>query len=192
MYSQEAIDVLINRIGWSEISSDLPFGLTTENRTADSGKKFNFYHSMVTVDNIYYAVPDADIEETDFNDFLKDVREQSVLNILASILDEHTDYDPLTDYSNIIIDRATLFDKAIGYSVATKMIELFISTERSNFRERNAKMAYNTLKIELEGAKNDNGHFVAKGLLYHLETSIKKVQKVIFPFKVIVQDGNAW
>ena len=192
MYSQEAINVLINRIGWSEMSSGLPFGLTTENTTGESSKKFNFYHSMILVDNIYSAVTDANISETDFNNYLKEVREQAVLNVLTSILDEHIDYDPLVDYSNTIIQRAPLFDKAIGYTVATKMIELFISTERSNFRERNAKMAYNTLKIELEGAKNDNGHFVAKGILYHLGQGIKNAQKVIFPFKIVVQDGKAW
>ncbi|MBF7090456.1 hypothetical protein IUY40_02710 [Flavobacterium sp. ALJ2] len=192
MYTQEAIDVLINRIGWSDLSSGLPFGLTPENKTANSGKKFNWYHSLVLVDNIYAAVPEVEMSESEFNNYLADVRNQAVSNVLTSIFDTHVDYDPLVDYSNIIINRSTLFDDSIGCSVAIKMIELFISTTRSNFNERSAKMSYQSLKVELEGARNDNGHFIAKGIVYKLEQSIKKAQKIIFPFKIIVNNGKAW
>lgn len=192
MYSQEAIDVLTNRIGWSDLSSGLPFGLTTANKTATSGKKFNWYHSLVLVDNIFAAVPKPDMSDTDFNLYLKDIRDQSVLTVLTSILDTYPDYDPATDYSNVIIDRPTLFDDSIGYSVAIKMIELYISTTRSNFNERSSKMSYQSLKVELEGAKNENGHFIAKGIVYKLEQSIKKAQKVIFPYKVVVEGPNVW
>lgn len=192
MYSKEAIDVLINRIGWSDLSSGLPFAISPENLTANSGKKFNWYHSLVLVDNVYAAVPEVEMSEENFNDYLVEVRNQAVLTTLTSILDTYPDYDPLTDYSNIITDRSTLFDDSIGLSVAIKMIELFISTTRSNFNERSAKMSYQALKVELEGAKNDNGHFIAKGIVYKLEQSIKKAQKIIFPYKVVVNDANAW
>ncbi|TDO68742.1 hypothetical protein EV143_1204 [Flavobacterium chryseum] len=192
MYSQEAIDALLNRIGWSELSSGLPFVLTPENLMAESGKKFNWYHSLILIDNIYAAVPEVEMSETNFNAYLSDIRKQAVLSVLTSILDTYVDYDPATDYSTIIIERPTLFDDAIGLSVAIKMIELFISTTRSNFNERSAKMSYQALKVELEGAKNDNGHFIAKGIVYKMEQSIKKAQKVIFPYKIVVNDGNAW
>lgn len=192
MYTQEAIDVLINRIGWSDLSSGLPFVLTPENLTSESGKKFNWYHSLVLVDNVYAAVPEVEMPEEEFNDYLKDIREQAVLTVLTSILDTHVDYDTSIDYSQTIIERATLFDDSIGYSVAIKMIELFISTNRSNFNERGAKMSYQSLKVELEGAKNDNGHFIAKGIIYKQEQSIKKAQKIIFPYKIVVNDGDAW
>lgn len=192
MYSQEAIDVLINRIGWSDLSSGLPFGLTPENKTANSGKMFNWYHSLVLVDNIYASVPEIEMSEDNFNKYLDDIRKQAVLTVLTSILDTHEDYDLVKDYSNIITQRSAIFDDAIGYSVAVKMIELFISTTRSNSEERSAKMSYNALKVELEGAKNDNGHFVAKGIIFKLEQSIKKAQKIIFPFKIVVNDGKAW
>lgn len=192
MYSQESIDVLVNRIGWSELSSDLPFGLSDENKTAESGKTFNWYHSLVLVDAIYAAVPEVNMEDADFNEYLSTIRKQAVTSVLTSILDAHIDYDPTKDYSNILTGRPTLFDDAIGFSVAIKMIELFISTTRSNFQERSAKMSYQTLKIELEGAKNDNGHFVARGIVYKLEQSIKYAQKIIFPSKIVVQNGNAW
>jgi hypothetical protein len=192
MYSQEAIDALVNRIGWSELSSGLPVDLSEENKTAESGKTFNWYHSLVLVDAIHAAVPEVNMDEEPFNEYLSTVRKQAVNSVLTSILDSHIDYNPIKDYSSILTDRPTLFDDAIGYSVAIKMIELFLSTTRSNFQERSAKMAYNTLKIELEGARNDNGHFVAKGIIYKLDQSIKKAQRVIFPYTVVVKNGNPW
>jgi len=192
MYSQEAIEALTNRIGWSELSSGLPFVLSDHNKTAESGKMFNWYHSLVLIDNVYAAVPEVEMPETEFNSYLSDVRKQSVLTVLTSILDTHVDYDPANDYSDVLIQRPALFDDCIGYSVAIKMIELFISTTRSNFNERSAKMSYQALKVELEGAKNDNGHFVAKGIIYKLEQSIRKAQKVIFPYKIVVNAPAVW
>jgi hypothetical protein len=192
MYTQEAIDVLINRIGWSDLSSGLPFDLSMENLKADSKKKFNWYHPLVLVDNIYAAVPLVNMSKDDFNNYLKEIKSQAVYSALTSILDTHVDYDPTFDYSNVIIGRPSLFDDAIGYRVAISMIELFISTTRSNSEERSAKMSYQALKVELEGAKNDNGHFVAKGIIFKLEKSISKAISVIFPLKIIVKNGNAW
>ncbi|MCC9016928.1 hypothetical protein [Flavobacterium lipolyticum] len=192
MYSQEAIDVLINRIGWSELSSGLPFSLSQENKTADSKKMFNWYHSLVLIDNVYAAVPEVEMSDVKFNDYLFEVKKQAVLTVLSSILDTHEDYLPDFDYANVITQRSVLFDDSIGYAVAIKMIELFLSTTRSNFNERSAKMSYQALKVELEGARNDNGHFIAKGLVYKLEQSIRKAQKIIFPYRVIVNGPSVW
>lgn len=192
MYTQEAIDVLKNRIGWSDLSSGLPFVLSSDNLKSDSGKKFNWYHSLILIDNVYAAVPEVEMSEIKFNAYLSDIRNQAVLSVLTSILDTYVDYDPATDYSTIITQRSTLFDDSIGFSVAIKMIELFLSTTRSNFNERSAKMSYQALKVELEGAKNDNGHFIAKGIIYKFEQSIKKAQKVIFPYKIVVNNADAW
>lgn len=192
MYSQEAIDALTNRIGWSELSSGLPFGLSDENKTSDSGKTFNFYHSMVLVDNIYSAVPDKDIEETEFNEFISEARKQAVLNALTSILDTHRDYDPKKDYSNTILERKALFDDAIGYSVAQKIIEMFLTTSRKNFFERNASMSYQILKIELEGARDEKGNLVTKGLAQKLSGSIAKAREILFPVVPTVNSKQVW
>lgn len=181
MYSEEAIDTLISRIGWSELSSGLPFNLSEENKTSESGKTFNLYHAMVLVDNIYATVPEIDMEEEDFNAYLADVRKQSVLNVLTAILDTHQKYDPAKDYSNIITTRTALFEDAIGFSVASKIIELFLTTTRQNFIERSAASSYQILKIELEGARDEKGNLVTKGLAQKLSTSISNARKVIFP-----------
>lgn len=192
MYSQDVIDALEKRIGWPELSSGLPFDLTEDNKTAESKKTFNFYHPLVLVDNVYASLPDSEISEEDFNKFLKDTRLQAVLNVLTSIFDQSSLYEPAKDYSIVIEGKYGLFDDAIGYTVAIKIIELFISTSRKNFLERNANMSYQALKIELEGAKNEKGFQVAKGLSQKLADSIKKARRIIFPVSASVNSNPIW
>ena len=58
--------------------------------------------------------------------------------------------------------------------------------------ERNAKLSFQTLKVELEGARNDNGHFIAKGIVYKKERAIQKAQRIIFPDPVVVIGDSIW
>jgi len=62
-------------------------------------------------------------------------------------LDGHHLYDNTIDYSNVIIEKAKLFDDTIGYGIAIKCLELFISSSRSNLIERNAKLSFQALKV---------------------------------------------
>lgn len=195
MHSQEFIDALVNRIGWSDLTSDLPIDLSDDNKSSDSNKTFDSFHQMVSLENIYATIPEKFLGENGeeyFNQYLLNLKKQAVYSILTSILDTHKDYDSTKDYSIFLTERPSLFDNAIGYSVAVKVLEMFISSSRSNLEERNVKLSYQSLKIELEGARNENGHLIAKGLVYKLEKSIKDTQKVIFPFKVVVENGNCW
>jgi hypothetical protein len=193
MYSELSITTLEARIGWEKpLDSDFGLTINEEVLSAESGRKVNSFHQLVTIENVYAAVPEVNMEADDFNGFLASVRKQSVMEILTAIFDQHTSYDEAVDYSQTIITKSRLFDDAIGYCIAIKMLELFISSSRKNLTERNAKMNFNSLKIELEGAKNDNGHFIAKGIEYKKERAIRTAQKIIFPQPIIVTSGQNW
>lgn len=193
MYSEISIETLETRIGWEKsLDTDFAIELDEEVLTADSGRKVNSFHQLVTVDNVYAAVQQIDMEAEDFNGFLSSVRKQSVKEVLTLIFDQHTSYDDAVDYSNLIISKPRLFDDAIGYSMAIKMLELFISSTRSNLSERNSKLSFQNLKIELEGVRNDGGFYVASGIKYELKTAITKAQKVIFPLIAIVDSKPIW
>ncbi len=193
MYSSEIISTLINRIGWeAPIYLDSLIIIDAGNLKADSGRKVNSFHQLATVDNIYAAVSVIDMKMTDFNKLLSSVREQSVTEVLTAILDQHHLYNEITDYSNIIAEKAKIFDDAIGYSIVKKILELFISSNRKNLTERNAALSFQTLKIELYGAKNDNGHFIAKGIVYERSSAIKKAQKILFPEDILIDGTPQW
>lgn len=193
MYSEETISTLINRIGWeAPLDPASVIVIDTENKKADSGRKVNAFHQLASVENIYAAVAVVDMEMVGFNKFLTSVREQSVIEVLTVILDQHHLYDEAIDYSGIIAQKAKIFDDAIGYSIAMKVLELFISSNRKNLTERNAALSFQTLKIELEGAKNENGHFIARGIVSRREIGIKKAQKILFPDNILIDGTPQW
>lgn len=193
MYSELSIESLATRIGWEKpLDTAFAIEIDEEVLSADSERKVNSFHQLVTVENVYAAVPEIDMEVVSFNGFLSSIRKQSVMEVLTAVFDQHTSYDEVVDYSQIIISRPRLFDDAIGYCIAIKMLELFISSGRKNLSDRNAKLSFQSLKLDLEGVRNDGGFYVAKGIKYELKSAITKAQKVIFPLKVIVQNGNPW
>lgn len=194
MYSESAINTLINRISWG-LPQDPSFviELDNSNKTGTSGRNFQAFHQLVTVENVLSAIENASANAGAFNTILSDIRKQAVLSVLPSILDKHEDYQSSFDYSDTIIEKAVLFDDAIGYKVAISVLELFMSTKRRNLAEINAKLSIANLKLEVEGFRNENGALVAKGLVQKLDSAISKASKKIFPFKVVVNNAsNSW
>ena len=193
MYSEEIIQSLTERIGFGSPQED-SFTLTMSEaiRIGASGRVFKSFHSLVTLENIIAAIEKQNINAEEFEALLNEYREGAVLEVLSLILDSHQDYVSNDSYDATITQNVSLFDNAIGYKLAIMVIEMFMSTKRSNIVERNAKLSVSNLKLELEGYRNDSGVLVAKGLVHKFENAIKTAQKKIFPFKLTVEDGNAW
>lgn len=194
MYSESIKDILFDRIGFGTPQEN-GFGLTIDqaNSSGTSGRLFKYFHSLVTVENINASIDKINADSTQFNAILLEIKTNAVLEILPLILDKHTDYDALKDYDSTIESNITLFDDAIGYKVAINCLEMFLSTKRSNFSERNVKLSASNLKLELEGFRNDNGVLVAQGLVQKFNKSIKDARNKIFPFTVKVNDAsNNW
>ncbi len=191
MYSEESILKLSERIGWEQaLNSDLGIEVDSDNVKADAGRKVNSFHQLATVENIYSAVSETMLSELDFNAYLKSLREQCVREILTAIIDQNVLSEEIVDYSSVIDSKPRIFDDAIGYSIAIKCLELFVSSARKNLVERNAKLSFQNLKMELEGVRNENGHLVAKGLIMRKEYAIRQAQRILFPQKIII-DGTA-
>jgi len=182
MYSQEVISSISERIAFSNsLNPDFPVELSDDNSTGTSGRKFESFHQLVTIDNIYASVKEIDMDEELFNEYLKEMKMQTVLEVLPKIFDSNTQYIDATDYSNVITAKASLIDECIGYSMASKVIELLITTQRINSEERSNKLSYSALKIELDGVRNDKGFLVSKGIIYKMNSAIKRTSKIIFP-----------
>jgi hypothetical protein len=193
MYSEEIIQSLTERIGFGSPQEDsFVLEISEAIQIGASGRFFKSFHSLVTLENIIAAIEKQNINAEEFEVLLNEYRKAAVLDVLSLILDSHQDYVNNDSYDASITQNVNLFDNAIGYKVAIMVIEIFMSTKRSNIVERNAKLSVSNLKLELEGYRNDSGVLVAKGLVHKFENAIKTAQKKIFPFKLIVEDGNAW
>ncbi|WP_324069826.1 MAG: hypothetical protein RSE15_04795 [Flavobacterium sp.] len=193
MYSEEIIQSLTERIGFGSPQED-SFTLTISEaiQIGASGRVFKSFHSLVTLENIIAAVENINPTAVEFIAILDELKKGAVLESLSLILDSHEDYINDDSYDASITQNISLFDNVIGYKVAIMVIEMFMTTKRNNIVERNAKLSVSNLKLELEGYRNETGFLVAKGLVHKFENAIKTAQKKIFPFKIIVQDGNAW
>lgn len=194
MYSESIKDILFSRIGFGTPQEN-GFSLVIDeaNSLGLSGRLFRYFHSLVTIENINGSIDNQTADSAQFNVILLEIKKNAVLEILPLILDKHSDYDPLKDYDLTIESNITLFDDAIGYKVAINCLEMFLSTKRSNFSERNVKLSASNLKLELEGFRNDNGVLVAQGLVQKFNRSIKDARAKIFPFTIKVNDAsNNW
>lgn len=193
MYSEEIIQSLTERIGFGSPQED-SFTLTMSEaiQNGASGRIFKSFHSLVTLENVIAAIENLQPTAEEFEAILDEFKTGAILEVLSLVLDSHEDYINDDSYDASITQNISLFDNAIGYKVAIMVIEMFMSTKRNNIVERNAKLSVSNLKLELEGYRNDSGILVAKGLVHKFENSIKTAQKKIFPFKLTVEDGNAW
>jgi hypothetical protein len=193
MYSEQSIKAVSNRIGWGKPQVD-GFAIILDEAIENGTSKRNFqsFHQLVTVENVLAAVPDAAISDADFNTKLSEIRENAAIAVLNLIINLNPNSILDSDYSEIIIANPALFEDALGYKVAISVLELFISTERLNTTERSAQMAISSLKLEIEGWKNESGITVANGLGQKLNKAITMASHKLFPITATVQSGKSW
>lgn len=193
MYSESSISAIANRIGWGKPQVD-GFAITLDEAIENGTSKRNFqsFHQLVTVENVLAAVPDAAISSIEFNAKLSEIRDNAARAVLTLIIDLNPNSILDSDYSEIIITNPVLFENAVGYKVAISVLELFISTERLNTTERAAQMAIYSLKLEIEGWKNESGITVANGLGQKLNKAVTMASNKLFPINATVQNGKSW
>lgn len=191
MYSQDIINALKSKIGWS-VPTDLPITIDSSIVIANSVLKYNGFHGLVSLTNLFATVEESLMVKAEFDKLLDMLRTQCVQFALTSILDKSPAYENLKNYDSIIESKSSLFEEVIGLTMVIKIFEIYMASNRSNYIERNAKLSYKSLKIEVEGIKNDSGHQVAVGIRQMLQKSIKDAQKVIFPLVPTVEYIEFW
>ena len=130
MRLSEAKDILITRIGFRDDKTVPNFTLSAGNLQSDSGKNFQSEHSAVTLQNIRDCQPVARISEADFNDYLSNLKEQCVVQVLSDTFErDRMDDKLLTQYPAI-------FDTAISLRMVVLVGELIMTSTRSNNIER--------------------------------------------------------
>lgn len=188
MYSSESISALKQRIGFGS-GSTLPITVADDHKIGTSGRLFSFFHKLVTLENLYATVEEINLTEEDFNAYLEQMKQDAVLSVLTRIMHQNKEYLDSFDYSDILLKKVALFDEPIGYTLAVTALEQMVSTARVNDNERSSNIAYNKLKIELEGVTDDHGRLIAKGIISKLYASIKKASDIIFPAKPLTIDN---
>lgn len=193
MYDQTSIQLLIDRIGWnSPIQPNTDIVLSPENEESTSGRFFDSFHQLSIVENVFACINNKDVDNDSLNDILLKMKKDSVLEVLNKVFDtnplanlknqeEVVSLNYKSDYSFDIQNKVSLFDDAIGYAMAVRCLQMFISSSRSNLKERKITQSYEALKVELEGVINEQGVLIAKGAIGYYDASIINAIKIIFP-----------
>ena len=194
MYTQETILSLSNRIGFGTPKEEgFTISIDEANSIGSSSRVVSSFHALCTLENILATLPTNEVDASSkFNTILNEFRMSATLEVLPAILDKHQDYVSANSYDTVIAQNIAIFDDCIGYKMAIMILEMMLTTKESNIAERNVKLSASNLKLEIEGFKNDSGHLVASGLVQKYNTSIKRAVNKLFPFVVIVNNGNAW
>ena len=189
MYSEIAIASLVNRIGFGRADT-IDIEVDPVHTTGTSGRTLPFFHKLATLKNIYNTAEKPVMTSVEFNDFLAQMKLDAVKGALSAILDRHTEYQPDEDYSDLILTRPGIFDDAIGYTLASTVVEQLISTSRSNYLESSAKLSYQQLKMEIDGVVDDSGRIRVKGLKREQLYAVKQAISAIFKGKVQIFDAT--
>lgn len=191
MYSQEAIDSLVNLIGFGP-QGNLEVNIDEENQVGSSLRTFASFHRSITLNNIYETVEEHYLDQDEFNQFLKQAKIDAAVHSLSSVIDSHPEHQSDFDYSDVIQSNLSVFQCCVGLSLAASMLEMMITSTRMNISEREASLSYSQLKIELDGAKNENGHVLAFGLRSKFNVCAGKACAIFYPEDPIVQKGENW
>ncbi len=162
---------------------------------------------MAIVENVFDTMPNRDADNDALKAYLDELKDQAVRSVLSKVFDNNERASikvsaygrrvdvSWTDYSAMIISRASVLDDAVGYQQACNVLELMLSTARSNTTERTGK-DYQTLKVELEGFTNEGGHLVSRGLFYKLNGAIISAIDILFPVdkpkNILRNASNKW
>jgi len=130
MTISEVKDILITRVGWKNDNTVSGLTLSSSNLQTDSGKYFQNEHSAITLQNIRDCQPIINISESDFNDYLSDLKEQVVIQVLNDTFEK----DYVND--NLLTAYPTAFDTVISLRMVVVVGELIMTNGRNNRTQR--------------------------------------------------------
>lgn len=101
----------------------------------------------------------------------------------VSYLNEATGFNPdisvYNDYTDLIIQNKFLFARAIYLSAVINTLQLYMSSIRSNYNEREADQLYNKILLEIEGTTNRDNVISVKGLRPQMLSEISDIKDEI-------------
>ena len=198
LYNETTIQSLIDRIGWFEAIQPSAITLDPSNSESESGRFFNSFHQLCTIENVNSCIPNPGADNTALNDFLYKMKRDSVLEVLSGVFDNNplayratqeidgktvTSLGYRAEYNDVVAQKISIFDNAIGYSMAVRCLQLFLTTNRSNRDKKVIDLSYDQMKLELEGFFNEYGKLIAQGSFQKYQHAVDLIIEILFPTK---------
>ncbi len=153
----------------TELENRIDFKI--DNPTNNSGLFFENQHPIITLKNIRSVQPDKDITDIDFGLYLIELKEAVIFQVLADVFDsDNINPDIFSFYPS-------LFDNAISMQMLVKVINLILSSKRSNLNEVIGKQALQRIYFDLKGNKGSDKFPVADGIEHKYRDEIVLIKQ---------------
>lgn len=162
MTKTEAKDILVGRLDF-KVTGAAPV----------SGVYFEDEHPIITVANIRATQPNESITDGEFDTYLADLKKSVVYKVLADAMDrDEIDSKQLSFYPSI-------FDNLISMQMQIRVINIILSSERSNKNEIIAKSALQRIYFDLKGNQGSEKFPIADGLEHKYRSELRRVKNII-------------
>lgn len=143
----EVIAALFGRVGFREPTEAAYAGiLNTENKQSKSKRYFDGFHAMSNVPNIHEACNrDAKISDADFNTYLKNLQEDTILAILDGIFNEPE-----------VIEQRMEFDRCDQRPVLIPNVGRFVGRQINIASDPSKSVRINAITLAFNGDKTFN------------------------------------
>lgn len=101
---------LLELVGWRNNTLST-FILDSENSNSESGMFFNEGTPLSNLANLYYTIPEIDLDDTDFNSYLKQLNEAAIIKVLNSVFSNNSPF--IMNVGNILSIEDKEPDQAI-------------------------------------------------------------------------------
>lgn len=162
----EAKDILINRLDFR----------VTEASPA-SGRFFEAENHFITTEMIKDCQPTENISDGDFTTYLTVLKNDCVFEVLGNVFNKDKIDDGLLD------KYPSLFDDLLSMSMAIRVLNLIMTSTRSNRNERIGKDSLMLLYLELNGNSRDHNFPFSKGLEQKYKDELMRVKVFLFTQK---------
>lgn len=170
MSLEETYQLLKNRIGWEDPPVTGLVTLSADNKLSDSGRYYQEEHSAITLKNIHSVVETVNSDSETFNKHLEALRKQAVKQVIADVF-QHSEI-----WEAKINDNLSAFDTAISKRMAVVVLELMITSSRSNEVERISGEFANKLFYDLYGKPGNESFNPVIGILERYEGEMNSLR----------------
>ena len=123
--SDKIISAFFGGVGFRQPTLANSPTLDSDNTQSDSGMYFQDANYLVTVQNIHDCQNDPDISDDDFNDFLTNMQNSTILEVINKVSEGQSDFvqmQNLYPYEKSFSDTLTPSGKRVGFQIESRCI----------------------------------------------------------------------
>jgi hypothetical protein len=149
----KVLAALHGRIGWKQPPAAGAPVVTSPNQTARSGRHFQDFHSLVTLNNIRATMEETSPNEVNFNKHLEDLAKAAILRCVNGVF-----------RTNDFVEKKVVYEPLQAQSIRTiANTDLFVGYEITIAKSADIAVQINTVQLKFDSDHTFNIYLFAEG-----------------------------